>query len=157
MAQMNSLGYGWAGMAPHVLALQLQVASARFAELRSELQVDAIAFSGSSGCAVAFHLAVQHQIPLIYVRKPDEKAHGEKVECNSSADIRRYLIVDDFVFTGETVVRIINAIQVHTERSPVSAPECVGVLCFDTLRSSEGKRQFNFRTLPVYGLPANLT
>lgn len=139
MAQLSfGNGYGWAGMSPDVLAEALQYASRRFVVLRKELNFDAIAFTGSSGCAIAFHLAVQHKIPLIYVRKPDEKSHGDRIECNSSVDIQRYLIVDDFVFSGDTITSIVITIQKLVppqHRSPdepyQSAPKCVGVLCFD--------------------------
>jgi adenine/guanine phosphoribosyltransferase-like PRPP-binding protein len=129
----NTSDYGWAGMLPLMLAHRLSLANARFKKLKNTLGVDAIAFCGSSGCAIAFNLATRHKIPLIYVRKKGEKSHGSKVECNAGRiPIAKYLIVDDFVDQGSTVDHIINSINKHAKKVHAVAPEQVGVLCFDT-------------------------
>lgn len=125
-------GYGWSGMNPEGLATRLSLANARFKTLKNTLEIDAIAFCGSSGCAIAFNLATRHEIPLIYVRKKGEKSHGSKVECNAGhIRIEKYLIVDDFVDQGTTVDHIIKSISQHAKKVHAIAPQQVGVLCFD--------------------------
>ena len=125
-------GYGWAGMNPTDFIYRMQKAEKRFLKLKKELNFDAIAFSGSSGCAIAFSLASRHAVPLIYVRKVGEKAHGNRVECNDeNVDIRKYLIVDDFPESGATVFRVIDQITKTAKRRRAYPAEPVGVLCFD--------------------------
>lgn len=120
-------------MPPSLLAWRLTLANRRFKELKNTLGVDAIAFCGSSGCAIAFNLATRHKIPLIYVRKKGEKSHGSKVECNSGrTPIAKYLIVDDFVDRGTTIDHIIKSINQHAKKVGAVAPEQVGALCFDS-------------------------
>lgn len=128
----GSKGYGWAGMTPIEFKHWMKLAEERFCKLKEEFEFDAIAFCGSSGCAIAFSLASRFAIPLIYVRKAGEKTHGSKVECNHKhVEIKKYLIVDDFPETGATVFRIINRIAKTAKKRKAYPAEPVGVLCFD--------------------------
>lgn len=125
--------YGWAGISPVDFTKRMKLASARFLALREELGFDAIAFCGSSGCAIAFSLATKHNIPLIYVRKRNESSHSSaKVECNDSAtEVKKYLIVDDFVDQGSTVNHIVTSIKKYARSVAAYPAKPVGVLCFD--------------------------
>ena len=125
--------YGWMGMSSSEFAHRMKLAGKRFAVLKKELKFDAIAFSGSSGCAIAFTLAAKHKIPLIYVRKNGEKAHSNStVECNHKhLVVKKYLIVDDFVDSGRTIEWIVHSIDKHAKAKGAYPAEACGVLCFD--------------------------
>ena len=125
--------YGWIGMPPSEFAERMRLSIIRFRALKDYLKIDAIAFSGSSGCAIAFVLAAEFKIPLIYVRKDGEKSHGgSMVECNDRrAIIKEYLIVDDFVDSGNTVNHIIQSIENQIERKNAYPATPIGILCFD--------------------------
>ena len=111
-------GYGWAGMSPPLLTKRLKQASKRFAAFAKNTPVDAVAFTGSSGCAIGFHLAAQYNQTCIYVRKVGEKTHGSPVECNTIKEVCTYMIVDDFMSSGATVRRIIREVP-RRIRTPV--------------------------------------
>lgn len=129
----STAGYGWTGIKPYTFATRMILANKRFSQLREELGVDAIAFSGSSGCAAAFNIASRSKIPLIYVRKAKEVSHGCKVECNhDTLQIKKYLIVDDFVDSGATIDYIVHSIEKHAKSVGAFPAKQVGVLCFDS-------------------------
>ena len=125
--------YGWTGTSPAEFVERMKLAVIRFRALKKEHKIDAIAFCGSSGCAVAFAIASKCKIPLIYVRKEGEKSHSNSiVECNDkSAIVKKYLIVDDFVDSGSTVEYIINSISKFAASKNAFPAFSVGVLCFD--------------------------
>jgi adenine/guanine phosphoribosyltransferase-like PRPP-binding protein len=146
-------GYGWTGMHPGEFAERMKLASLRFAELKKTLKFDAIAFSGSSGSAAAFCLALKHKIPLIYVRKRNEKSHSySQVECNvRNLQIKTYLIVDDFVDSGATLDYIANTISKFAKKNNAYPAQQVGALCYDPYLDRDrsityGKHEFNLFT-----------
>lgn len=131
----GSNGYGWAGLPPDRLYERINAAIEEYVRLKHKLNFDAIAFTGSSGCAIAFGIASKHKETLIYVRKDEEQCHGSAIEVSAhgSKQIRTYLNVDDFVSAGETVFRIIDKVtERSTFRGGIAAPQCVGVLCFSS-------------------------
>ena len=143
-------GYGWTGMNPDKFRTNMLRTSRKFKELQTTLKFDAIAFTGSSGCAVGFYLAFQHKIPAIYVRKQDEKSHGSAVECNGEKiQVRRYLIVDDFVSSGETIRRIVAKITEAAVNKDAYPAKAVGILCYDG-GGKEGELKVGRRTLSIY-------
>jgi phosphoribosylpyrophosphate synthetase len=127
----NGYGYGWAGMPPDSFQSTMLAAGKIIQRLKKKLDFDAVAFSGSSGCAIAFYVAAKYRTPLIYVRKVGENAHGSKVECNYQGDIRKYLIVDDFVSSGATVRHIRDTIKKHAIKSRTECPTPVGIFAYD--------------------------
>ena len=126
-------GYGWAGNNPADLRMKMKDAIPVFERLRYELNFDAAAFTGSSGCCIAFVLAYETGIPLLYVRKPGEKSHGSALECNvKETPIKKYLIVDDFIDTGDTIRKMVKRINRACSKKSMKAPEPVGVFLFET-------------------------
>ena len=126
-------GYGWAGNEPAILHRRMKNAVPVFERLRYHLNFDAVAFSGSSGCCIAFVLAYETNIPLLYVRKPRERSHGSLLECNvKNTPIKKYLIVDDFIDTGDTVRDMVNRINRQCSKKKMNPPEPVGVFLFET-------------------------
>ncbi len=129
----------------------IKKAGTEIKELRARLKFDAVAFTGSSGAALAFPLMVKHKVPVIYVRKPRESSHGGKIEYTSDVVINRYLIVDDFIDSGSTVKRVYSTITKWSKSRECMAPECVGVFlyCRDG-RSMDSVEVGNKIYLPVY-------
>lgn len=125
-------GYGWAALSPKLLAAKIKESGINIIKLREELKFDAVAFCGSSGAALAFHLAAEYELPIIYVRKEKEECHGYRVECNlRHGHIKKYLIVDDFVDTGSTIKYIIGRIDEFALERNAHALRPVGIYCYD--------------------------
>lgn len=76
---------------------------------RRKHDFDAIAFTGSSGAALAYPASFLLKIPLIHVRKSDGSHYQDPIEGSMSS--KRYLIVDDMISSGYTVNRIISTIK----------------------------------------------
>ena len=90
---------------------------------------DVIVVSGVSGIVVGAPVALALGIPLIVVRKDEDKnAHHLGGEIINVRDLmrQRYLIVDDFVCSGRTVKFIQDKIANHP-RHAINPPEYVGV------------------------------
>jgi len=71
---------------------------------------DAIAFTGMSGAAMAFPLAIKLEKDLIMVRKPSSSSHSD-YDVEGQNQSKNYIIVDDFPETGATKKRIIAAVE----------------------------------------------
>lgn len=94
---------------------------------------DAIAFSGSSGAAIAFPLSYILKIPLIHIRKiTDDSHYGEVLEGTISS--KQYLIVDDVICSGDTIKRIVSEIN-----KQLSNAKPIGICLYD-----DGRRNRNF-------------
>ena len=78
-------------------------------QLKKQFKFDAIAFSGSSGAALAFPLSFFLKLPLIHVRKGSSHYGSGRIEGTISS--KRYLIVDDFIDRGNTMKRITKSIN----------------------------------------------
>jgi adenine/guanine phosphoribosyltransferase-like PRPP-binding protein len=85
---------------------------------------DGIVFRGVSGALLAPVVAYRLGKPMAVVRRDkDESTHAcALVEVNS--DMKRYLIVDDFISSGNTVNAIEEVCREFQEM------ECVGVVCW---------------------------
>lgn len=122
--------YGWTALSPAQLSQKIQTAHEFLSNYRKKHRFDALAFSGSSGSAIAFVLSVSMGIPVIYVRKEDEVSHGQEIECNSSKEIKKYIIVDDFVCSGSTVRHIYDSIEAYSGQNFGSTPKCLGIYLY---------------------------
>lgn len=100
---------------------------AKIKEIQKEIEFDAIAFTGTSGAALAYPIQYFTGIPLILVRKDGECSHGQRIESKNDMKIARYLILDDFTRTGNTINSIIKKIEEECSlRNYVQpAPVCV--------------------------------
>lgn len=109
-----------------------------------ETKFDTIAFTGTSGAALAYILSNELGIPLICVRKKDDGSHFQngqngRLEGNTAAE--RYLIVDDFICGGGTILDIIDTINKSIKKA-----KCVGILLYDYSRSHRSE----YQGVPVY-------
>lgn len=69
---------------------------------------EAVAGSGHSGLPLVGAVAYRLGIPMIAVRKDDERPKGDRYYVNGILPHRplRYAIIDDFICSGETIGRI---------------------------------------------------
>lgn len=143
-----SYGYGWSYDSSANLAEKVRKADKKFASLRKTMKIDALAFCGSSGAAIAFPLAMRNSVPMIYVRKTGEKSHGSRIECNGE-HIQTYIIVDDMISSGSTIRHIMANIKKCAKQNQWEEPKCLGILLFDSI-SHPGERIFDNEFLPVW-------
>jgi orotate phosphoribosyltransferase len=125
--------------------------------LRRRVPFDAIAVRGVSGYSVGFPVSYITGIPLIVIRKGTERSHGQSIECDYHTDVKRYMILDDFIETGSTVEEILHKIDrvSNTEdrcRSSVDfSPECVGVILYQENKDDLFIERFG-KKIPIYKL-----
>lgn len=103
----------------------MKLAATKIKKFRRKVKFDAIAFTGSSGAALAYPLSYILGLPLICVRKSPKDSHfGLRLEGYVSAS--RYIIVDDFIESGRTINKIQRAIKSKNE-----AASCVGIYLYN--------------------------
>lgn len=85
---------------------------------------DAIAFTGTSGAALAYIVANKLNVGLICVRKGDNSHYRGKVEGMRNAN--QYIIIDDFIDSGKTIKTIIGSVK---KFSP--GAKCLGIFLYD--------------------------
>mgnify|MGYP001558147125 CR=1 FL=1 len=78
---------------------------------------DAIAFTGTSGAALAYPLSAKLGIPLICIRR-GQNHFKEAIEGFVGA--KTYIIIDDFIETGATIDRIIKKVKTNSKAIPVA-------------------------------------
>lgn len=100
---------------PQEYAALANKVAANVLTLKKRLKFDAIAFTGASGSAMAYPVSMLTGIPLLLVRKRDEQTHGSRVEGPNGANIKKYAIIDDFICSGSTVKRIIEALSAEDQ------------------------------------------
>lgn len=109
----------------------------RTKEIAVKVKFDAIAFTGTSGAAMAYPLSYKLKIPLICVRKDKSNYQNySDYDIEGIINAKKYLIVDDFMSSGDTVRRIISKIK---ERMPIAKP--IGILLYNIYPSESRKVQ----------------
>lgn len=112
--------------------------------IRRRHPFDAIAFTGSSGAALAYPLSYLLKVPLIHVRKGSSHYSGGKIEGTISS--KRYLIIDDFIETGASIRRVIKAVDSELDGAKPVA------IC---LYSSDRLAPFDYKSknIPTFTVP----
>jgi adenine/guanine phosphoribosyltransferase-like PRPP-binding protein len=101
-------------------------------EIMKRHPYDAIAFTGTSGSAMAYILSLQLDVPLVCVRKQVHSHYSDTLEGH--IDTKRYLIVDDGIASGATCEKIISSIH---KGASIDA-RCVAILLYQqSYRSSD--------------------
>ena len=101
--------------------------------LLQKYQFDTVAFTGTSGAAMAYILAYKLNLQLLCVRKKTDGSHFHKSYpfsdrgwvCEGNLGSKRYLIVDDFITSGGTINYIVDSIQ---KEAPFA--QCVSMLMY---------------------------
>lgn len=101
-------------------------------KLQKKLKFDAIAFTGTSGAAIAYPVSVLTGMHLICVRKTSEKSHGKRIE-GTFKNVRRYIILDDFIAEGGTIKKIAEELAKESDAAyyDYDRARCVGVCLYD--------------------------
>lgn len=122
-------------------------------EMMHRLGADAVAVTGKSGLSLAFATLMLIDFPLIVVRKRGENSHGNPIEGTPSADVRKYIILDDFVASGGTVKTVVRSIdEIYDSSMSSSGPmRCVGVLQY--LRGGTGYAPVRYSGRYSYSIP----
>jgi orotate phosphoribosyltransferase len=92
-----------------------------------------IVCSGYSGVLIAPHVVLAVNKELIIVRKSAQNTHGMLVEQHNIRG-KDYIILDDFIQTGDTVRRIIEILQKEKPHL-----KCVGIVAYDYKKWSSAK------------------
>lgn len=112
-------------------------------KILAKYEYDALAFRGMSGCLYAAPLAYKLGKPTIMVRKIDQLSHAGSL-TEGPRNAKRYIIVDDFISSGDTMAAIIEAVQKFAPEA-----ECLGILLanrvIDALDSGEDMTQFQLK------------
>lgn len=95
--------------------------------LMDQLGAEAIVVTGKSGMSMAFSLRMLIDFDLVVVRKASDTHHGIAIEGLNGAKYQNYLILDDFVDSGETIKNVINSISDYSNGDMI----CLGVVCYD--------------------------
>lgn len=74
------------------------------------VEFDTIVFRGMSGALIAPIIAHKMEKEIVMLRKPDVTTHSS-YKYEGFIDVKRYVIIDDFVSTGDTVATIINRMR----------------------------------------------
>jgi adenine/guanine phosphoribosyltransferase-like PRPP-binding protein len=124
----------------------------QMAKMLAPIWFDAIAFRGMSGALIAPSVAAILDKPLIMVRKSTNNTHSwRKVEgFMPSIGMHQYVIIDDFIASGNTIKDIIRDI-----RNENTNLECLGVATY--LRNSRyfSKTKFT-RSLITQGITGKM-
>lgn len=104
---------------------------------------DAIAFTGSSGAALAYTMSYFLKLPLIHVRKGVSHYGGGRIEGTISS--KKYIIIDDFIDRGNTIKRIIKTIS-----NDLETPKPVAICLYSSGRTTSF--EFNQQEIPVYSV-----
>ena len=93
----------------------------------SKEEFESIAFRGTSGCAVAFPLALSMKKELLHVRK---SGGHSSMSIEGQTKIKTYAIVDDFVETGATLQTIKETIVKWYSQSCKQEPTCTAIFLY---------------------------
>jgi hypothetical protein len=95
-------------------------------KFKAKNNFDAIAFMGTSGAGMAFPLSYFLKLPLIHIPKPGVSRHSNNT-IEGTVSSKKYLIVDDFLASGNTVR---NIERVITDQTTDSKP--VGIFLYES-------------------------
>lgn len=96
--------------------------------LQKEVEFDTIAFSGVSGAGMGFILGHALNLPVLVMRRDGDGSHYRQYRATpleGNFGVRRYLVVDDFIASGDTVNRLIKTINAEC---PLA--DCAAILTY---------------------------
>jgi adenine/guanine phosphoribosyltransferase-like PRPP-binding protein len=100
----------------------------------------AIAIRGQSGAAFGYIASYKLGIPVLAIRKDDEKSHGRSVEGPDT--LKRFVILDDLIDSGSTI----RAIFDQVDRFSLTRDDCAAILLWNSKYVSHGR----FDGIPVF-------
>lgn len=125
---------------PTLLRARVTRVSRNLEVLKSKLKFERIVCTGKSGMGLAFPVSIMTGIPVVVVRKEAEQSHGSQVEGNSDPFFK-YIILDDFIDSGDTCVKIISRLETYATRDSIERcdpPTCVAIALYSDTESHRG-------------------
>jgi len=123
---------------PISFASAVNTAVEKITKFKARHSFNAIAFTGTSGAAIAYPLSYLLQIPLICVRKSIRDNHfgrATKSHIEGVVNSKKYIIIDDCIASGKTIQRIRDAIKNHSiEIEDKVQPKLVGIYLYNNSR-----------------------
>lgn len=92
--------------------------------LKNRQPFNAIVVRGVSGMLVGSPVAYRMKLPLVVVRKSDGNHSGQSVE--GFRYIENYVVIDDFVASGDTIREIREKVGIFTNRQA----KMTGLVCY---------------------------
>lgn len=127
------------------------------AKAKKELKFDYIVFTGISGASIAWPVCYKLKIPAIVVRKPGEKSHGYPVEGVGANKCKKYIIIDDFISSGNTIRKIIDSIESNDYDVGKARAKCIGIFLHN---SDNDKEEFHLskpkQIIPVFEIKSKM-
>src|ERR1035441_4337402 len=114
---------------------------------------DSIAFTGMSGALVVPTLAFRMEKNPLVIRKPGDGSHSSRSIEGGGVDVKSYIIVDDFISSGRTITRILEALNDFGD--PPSS--CKAIFLYASLdRGDQYFAQVNYVevSIPLYAFAA---
>ena len=149
-----SSGYATGYAAEEVRKRALWAADA-IGKMQAETGATAVVVHGNSGvsCGFAALMLSDLDFNIVLLRKAGDNSHGAPIEGPDGHNLGRYLILDDFVSSGNTLNRIRDKIfSLSLQRGQYAPgdenPECVGVVLYGYHTGT------NFRFADGYTVPA---
>jgi len=123
-------------------------------ELRKKQSFTGMVFRGLSGAALAYPLSARLHIPLICVRKCSEDSHGFDVE-GPQTNVRRYIIIDDFIGSGATIKALIDAMDKQNKQGNPgkhNRVRCSGIVLYAERYFHWGEKFFTYKKnkIPIH-------
>lgn len=159
---LNAGGYSEVQYNSARLRLKAQEIARILPEMMQRLDAQAVAVMGKSGLSLAFAVSMLIDFPLMVVRKRGEYSHGNPVEGTEEIDIKRYLVLDDFVSSGDTVRNLCEIVEERACSTVGAHPRCVGVLQYMRQNCTDDPPDYVACTVwmpkwregvPVYSMP----
>ena len=99
----------------------------------TNVEFDTVAFRGNSGVLLGPPIASKLNKQMLLCRKSTESSHSDAI-VEGFMCCKRYIIVDDFISSGNTVCEIIKAIKLVYPKA-----KCIGVLACNTCVDEDEK------------------
>ena len=132
------LGNGYAtGYSADRVRLRAEFAAKAITSLSRSTGATSVVVHGNSGVSCGFAALMVTDTPfnLVLLRKDNDNSHGAPIEGPEGHRLKRYLILDDFASSGNTLNRIRDKIATLHEQRRIydldeDKPECVGVVFY---------------------------
>lgn len=104
---------------------------------------DCIVVHGNSGVSAGFAALAHIDFPIVLVRKRGENTHGGPVEGVRGTPMRRYILLDDFISSGNTVRSVEQILAGMADSQGLRPPECAAVITYNGREIFPGVRNYS--------------
>ena len=135
--------------------LRAEYAARAINKMMAETGATSVVVHGNSGvsCGFAALMLSDLDFNIVLLRKDNDNSHGAPIEGPEGHQLGRYLILDDFIVSGNTMNRIRNKIAIlyrQHHSNGERAPQCVGVVLYGYHISNSFKFADGY-TVPAVG------